>query len=196
MATARKTSTKPADNVVAVDETAATTADAVVEEVTEEIVEEAPAPAKVAKPQPLLDTDDIEVVSLIRNVDYLDKYSGDRYIWTEVGQPELMPFEVLKSMWRNNKTYFRSMWLRPNDDRVIKKFGLESIYKKYDYLMDGKNYTIDNIDEINETVANSPKDIKIAVRNKVKEMVDNSEIVDINVIRKLEKKFNMDLIRK
>lgn len=196
MATARKTSTKPADNVVAVDETAATTADAVVEEVAEEIVEEAPAPAKVAKPQPLLDTDDIEVVSLIRNVDYLDKYSGDRYIWTEVGQSEFMPFEVLKSMWRNNKTYFRSMWLRPNDDRVIKKFGLESIYKKYDCLMDGKNYTIDNIDEINETVANSPKDIKIAVRNKVKEMVDNSEIVDINVIRKLEKNFNMDLIRK
>jgi hypothetical protein len=62
--------------------------------------------------------------------------------------------------------------------------------------MDGKNYTIDNIDEINETVVNSPIDIKIAVRNKVKEMVDNSEIVDINVIRKLEKKFNMDLIRK
>lgn len=193
MATARKTSTKPAENVAAVDETAAATTDAVVEEITEEIVEK---PIVEEKPLPLLDTDDIEVVSMIRNVDYLDKYTGDRYQWLEVGQSEYMPFEVLKSMWRNHKTYFRSMWLRPNDDRVIKKFGLESIYKKYDFLMDGKNYTIKNIDKIEEAISAAPKDIKHSIRNKVKEMVDCSEIVDINVIRELEKKLNVELIRR
>ena len=193
MATARKASTKPAENVAAVDETAAATTDAVVEEITEEIVEK---PIVEEKPLPLLDTDDIEVVSMIRNVDYLDKYTGDRYQWFEVGQSEYMPFEVLKSMWRNHKTYFRSMWLRPNDDRVIKKFGLESIYKKYDFLMDGKNYTIKNIDKIEEAISAAPKDIKHSIRNKVKEMVDCSEIVDINVIRELEKKLNVELIRR
>ena len=70
--------------------------------------------------EPLLDSDEIEVISLVSNVTYKDSKTLDTYEWREVGHVEYMTFETLKNMWRNNKGYFKNLWLKPNDDRVIK----------------------------------------------------------------------------
>ena len=95
---------------------------------------------ETVKVEPLEDSDEIEVVSLIPNVSYKDSKTLDIYKWEEIGHVEYMTFETLKNMWRNNKGYFKNMWLKPNDDRVIKKFGLTKTFEKYEYLMDSSNY--------------------------------------------------------
>ena len=87
----------------------------------------------------LMDTDEIQVMSLIPNVSYLDNHTGDFYEWNEAGHEEPMTVETLKNMWRNNKGYFRNMWLKPLDDRVINRFGLTKTYENYDFLMDATN---------------------------------------------------------
>lgn len=65
--------------------------------------------------EPLNDSDEIEVVSLIPNVSYLDTNTSDFYEWERVGDVEIMTFESIKGMWRKYKSYFKDMWLKPND---------------------------------------------------------------------------------
>ena len=112
------------------------------EEMNEEIVN---TTEKSAKMQPLEDSEEIEVISLVPNVSYKDRKTLDMYEWHEIGHSEPMTFDVLKNMWRTDKGYFKNLWLKPMDDRVINKFGLTRTFEKYEYLMDASNYTKKNI---------------------------------------------------
>ena len=144
--------------------------------------------------EPLEDSDEIEVVSLVSNVSYKDSKTLDTYEWHEIGHVEYMTFETLKNMWRNNKGYFKNLWLKPNDDRVINKFGLTKTFEKYEYLMDGSNYTKKNIGAICDAIKSTPNGLKLSICDKVKSLVINGEISNIAVVRDLEKSLRIDLI--
>ncbi len=144
--------------------------------------------------EPLDDSDEIDIVSLIPNVSYKDSKTGDMYEWEEVDHIEPMTFETLKNMWRNHKGYFRNMWLKPLDERVINKFGLTKTFEKYDFLMDESNYNRSNIQKICSTISDAPNELKYSLVNKIKNMIIVGELSDIAVIRSLEKHFNLDLV--
>jgi Txe/YoeB family toxin of Txe-Axe toxin-antitoxin module len=149
---------------------------------------------KLVNVEPLEDSDEIEVISLVSNVSYKDSKTLDTYEWREAGHVEYMTFETLKNMWRNNKGYFKNLWLKPNDDRVINKFSLTKTFEKYEYLMDGSNYTKKNINAICEAIKSTPNGLKWSICDKVKSLVISGEISNISVIRELEKSLRIDLI--
>ena len=167
-------------------------ADEIVVSAVEEMNEE--NKKKTIKQEPLSDSDEIEVVSLIPNVSYKDSKTGDFYKWDEIGNVEYMTFDILKNMWRGHKGYFRNMWLKPCDDRVVKQFGLVKTYEKYEFLMDKNNYTKKNIDTICETIRSAPNGLKASLYDKVKNLVIDGDITDVSIIRKLENRLNIDLI--
>ena len=142
----------------------------------------------------IADNEDIDVKALIPNVSYYDKTTGKRYEWEERNQIEPMPFSVIKEMWRGHKGYFKSMYLRPNDERVVKKFGLEKTYSAFDFLVNPENYTRDKLDEIEEHLKKVNKDILYTVVQFLKNAVAENEISDIKVLRFLEKRLNITLI--
>lgn len=148
---------------------------------------------KMINTEPLNDTDEIDVISLVPNVSYKDGKTLDMYEWDKVGHVESMDFGTLKNMWRNNKGYFKNMWLKPKDDRVINKFGLTKTFEKYEYLMDASNYTKKNIKAICEAISSTPNGLKFSICDKVKNLVVNGELTDIGVIRELEKRLKIDL---
>ena len=80
------------------------------------------------------------------------------------------------------------------DDRVINKFGLTKTFEKYEYLMKGSNYTRKNINAICDAIKGTPNGLKFSICNKVKSLVVNGELVDVFVIRELEKRLNIDLL--
>lgn len=173
-----------------------TTIDSVTEEVsTTSSVTEKKVVAKKEKKNvtPLEDADEIEVVSLIPNISYLDNETMDMYRWESVGDSETMNFGAIKKMWRNHKGYFNKLWLKPLDERVIKKFNLQKIYDKYDYLLESKNYTKENMNKISEALEEIPKYLKFTIADKIKTLVAEGEISNIHVIKVLEKKLNVDL---
>lgn len=143
----------------------------------------------------LNDTDEIEVVALIPNVSYYDKATGDRYEWEYAGDVEYMTVDAIQRMRRNSRGYFEDMCLKPNDARVIKKFGMERYYSQHDYLMDASNYTKDNIahvlDEFSAIRSNS---LKASIVSKIKDMIASGELSDVVVIRTIEKRLDIDLI--
>lgn len=142
----------------------------------------------------LSDSDMIEVESLIPNVVYEDSRTGNYYEWSEIGHCEDMTFDEVKNMHRKHKTYFNDMWLKPLDERVIKKLGLSRTYDKYNFLVDESNYTNDNIDEVLDGLSSAPAGLKIAIVNRIKDMVADGTVSDIKVVRKLEKRLDIDLI--
>ena len=182
---------------------------AVVEDETKEVESEAsaPSPAKAAKKnvttkkndatnvKELDDKEEIEVIALIPNVSYYDKATGDRYEWENAGDVEYMTVEAIQRMRRNSRGYFEDMCVKPNDERVIKKFGMERYYEQHDYLMDASNYTKGNItnvlDKFSSLRSNS---LKSSIVNKIKDMIANGELSDAVVIRAIEKRLDIDLI--
>ncbi len=151
---------------------------------------------RTVKETPLNDSDEIQVVSLIPNVSYLDSKTNDYYEWEGIGHIEYMTVDVLKNMWRNHKSYFRNMWLKPLDERIVKLFGLKVIYDKYEFLMKESNYTRDNIKKIIDmlTASSTTNGLKFSVTNMVKNAVMNGRISDVVVIKALENQLNLDLI--
>lgn len=149
---------------------------------------------KVVNATPLRDDDEITIVSLIPNVSYKDAKNNDFYEWDEVGHEESMTYSSLKDMNRNHKSYFKELWLKPKDERVVKAFGLESIYKTYADLMSGEIYVSSNMDLIKEKFdALPPRGIKATVVTKIKSMVVSGEISDVKVVRNLERILQIDL---
>ena len=149
---------------------------------------------KTIKAEPLIDSDEIKVVSLIPNVSYKDSKTLDIYEWDKTGHIEYMTFDTLKNMWRSHKGYFKNMWLKPEDDRVINKFGLTKTYEKYEYLMDASNYTKKNINAVCNAISETPNGLKFAICDKVKSLVVNGKISDVSVIKALENRLKIDLI--
>lgn len=179
---ARTATNSTVEDIVNVDAT---------EEMNEETIK---TTKKTVKAQPLEDSDEIEIISLVPNVSYKDSKTLDMYEWHEVGHIEYMTFDTLKNMWRNNKGYFKNLWLKPNDDRVINKFGLTKTFEKYEYLMDGSNYTKKNIKTICDAIKATPNGLKFAICDKVKNLVISGEVTDVSVIKELEKRLQIDLI--
>ena len=196
---ARTSKAKSADVVVAAEEIVATTpvvADENMDEIAKkEDVEEIVVKEKVVKivEEPLQASTEIEVTSLVPNVRYSDSYTGDYYRWDNVGHTETMTFETIERMWRNSKGFFRNMWLKPNDARVVKKYGLDSMYEKYDFLMNEENYSDDKIEQVYQHLGTASKELKFSICNKIKSMVMSGKLTNIHVIKGLESRLQIDL---
>lgn len=184
-----KSTVEVADNLAGVDTSAPA---ASVTEVDENIAKKN---VNAKKKIELNNDDEVEVVALIPNVSYYDKATGDRYEWDNAGDVEYMTVDTLQRMRRNSRGYFEDMYLKPNDERVIEKFGMQRYYDNHDYLMDSSNYTKENIghifDELSKIRSNS---LKSSIINKIKDMVSTGELSDVTVIRAIEKRFDIDLI--
>lgn len=175
-------------------ENAKLTVDTVDENMDVKVEQKVNVEKNVKKEKPLDKDDIIEVVSLVPNVSYEDKKNGDIYKWEKANEVVEMTFDVINYMHQNYKTYFKSMWIKPLDNRVIKKFGLESTYRDYDFLMDASNYTRKNLNEICESIRKTPQTLKFAICNRIKNFVSSGEISDILILREIEKSLNIDLI--
>lgn len=142
----------------------------------------------------LEDSEEIQVVSLIPHVSYLDRRTQDMYEWEEIGHIEYMTVETLKDMWRNNKGYFRNLWLKPLDERVLVKFGLVKIFENYEFLMDESSYIKNNMDKLVSTITQAPCGMKFAIVNKIKQLISDGIISDVSVIKTLERKLDTDFL--
>ena len=158
----------------------------------EEVVKTKKATVKVV--EPLEDTDEIEVVSLIPNVSYKDSKTLDFYEWKNIGDVEEIPFEVLKNMYRNNRGYFKNLWIKPLDERVIEKFRLRKLYESHEKVINIENYTMDNIVDICEEIHKLPNSSKLSVLALIRSSVDEGKIQDIRIIKLLESNLKISLI--
>lgn len=170
------------------------TTDVMTEKIEEMVKETVAQLTKNQEEEPLQDTDDIEVKALIPNVSYKDSKTLDYYEWRQAGDIEEIPFEILKNMFRNHRGYFRNLWLKPLDERIIEKFKLGKIYSNFEKLIDIENYTIENVEEMCDKIHELPSSAKSTILTMLRDNIDKGELTDIHMIKKLESKLKIDLI--
>lgn len=167
-------------------------------EIVEEVVEtkEVKAVEEKAKAvkKELSDKDEVEVASIISNVIFEDKRTGDVYRWDEAGDVQTLTIDTLKYILRNHRGYFKNMVLKLVDNDVADKFGLLKSIKQYEDVLTAKNYTMDNIDNIIKNIKDVPNEIRFTVFDKIKNMVAVGDIIDVKIIRKIENEFGLDLV--
>lgn len=162
------------------------------EEVNEEPKKAEPKKYELPK---LASTDDIEVISLIGRVGYQDSYTGNIYTWEEAGDVNMLSFREVENMWNKHKNYFRSLILKPLDERVVKQYKLEDTYKKYDILLDSENFNKDNVDTIIKTL-NSERNngvLRTMFLNRLKSSLAKGEVNDHQFISSMAKELGVDL---
>lgn len=150
-------------------------------------------PIKAAQIE-IADDEEIEVISYDSHISYYDKNYDETYVWDNVGDIVYMPFGAIRNMWRNNKDYFKNYCIRPNDQRVIDKLGLGKVYEKYDFLMNGSNYTKENLDEIVKTLKSTSVGFRSSIYRNIQNMIQSGEISNASVIVRLGKMLDVDFI--
>lgn len=171
-----------------------TTTSSVKESVNEEKAMSSNKKITKSKQFEIADDEEIELMSLTSNVTYWDKSIDETYEWEKVGDIIALPFVIIKNMWRNHKGYLRNFCLKPLDERVIDKLGLNKTYERYEFLTDSSQYTKDNINKIIDAIDASNSSFKSAICNNIKSMIVSGDIDEISVIIALGKKFDVDFI--
>lgn len=146
-------------------------------------------PKKLA---PLDDKEEVEVIALVPNVSYEDKKTGDIYEWKNVGDVELMTVETLKNMHRSFRAYFTNLWIKPNDERVIKELRLERNYEQYEKVLTIGNYKKD-ADAMCDIIKTLNSTLKFSIFMRIQNWVSNGDISDIKTIKTLERRLGLDL---
>lgn len=124
---------------------------------------------------------------------YKSRTNNAIFRWNQIGAIEYMTIAELNEM--NN--YKRDFLNRPlvilMDERAIRKFRLTKVYENVAKINDLKRVFMSDMSVINSTVdmalAVNMRDILIS---KISQMIKNRSLVDINVIRLLDKKLQYD----
>ena len=128
------------------------------------------------------------VIGGIGSVKYIDKKTGDEYIWTEEGSSEYMTVDVLKRMNSKSPLFLKAPWLRilDNDD-AIEVLGLKEIYHNIDLIDDIDELVKLKEHELEELVKSLSLEYKNVLATNIMDKINLEELNNINAIRRFER---------
>lgn len=125
---------------------------------------------------------------------YKSKTNNAIFRWNQIGAVEYMTIGQLNEMNNYKTDFLRKPLVILLDERAIKKFRLTPVYEnvaKINNLSAVFNSDMDTIERvIDDALRVNMRDILIS---KVRQMYKNKKLVDINIIRMLERKLSFDL---
>ncbi|MBQ3543549.1 MAG: hypothetical protein IJA34_00955 [Lachnospiraceae bacterium] len=140
------------------------------------------------------DSDKIVVKSLKPNVYYTCPKTMDTFIWAEVGEVQSMTFAQIKLMKNKHKGYFTKKMLYPQNEAAIEKLGLNKIFAIKFERKDWQVLFGNNVEEAREKIGFVPASERAAFIKKVENYVKQGRIVNIKIIKLLEKEFDVELM--
>lgn len=141
------------------------------------------------------DTDVIVVKSLVPNVYYTCSKTNDAYIWADIGDTQELTFAQLKVMKNKNSGYFTKKWLFPQNEVALRKLGIDDIFAgKFDERKDIKLFYGDDVEAVKEKIAFISPESRADIAGKVIKAVKQGKIVNVKIIRLLEKELDIELM--
>lgn len=124
---------------------------------------------------------------------YKSRTNNAIFRWSQIGAIEYMTVAELNEMNNYKRDFLNRPLLILMDERAIKKFRLTKVYENVAKINDLKRVFASNMSVISSTIdmalAVNMRDILIS---KVSQMIKNRTLVDVNVIRLLNKKLQYD----
>lgn len=128
-------------------------------------------------------------------VTYKDKRTNLKYTWSHFGATQLIPFEVILSMYASSPTFLTEPLLIIKDNAVVKKLYLDEVYKNFPFHIanDLDGFFKLPIDKMKEEIEQLSDSVKENLKVKARILYENKELSDLNKIDMLERVLNIDL---
>lgn len=124
---------------------------------------------------------------------YKSRSTNAIYRWNQIGAIEYMTVAELNEMNNYKRAFLNKPLVILLDERAIKKFRLQKVYENVAKISNLKQLFKSDLGTISRTVQNAidvnMRDILIS---KVRQMIKNKSLTDINVIKLLEDKLKHD----
>lgn len=135
---------------------------------------------------------EVRLTSCVGRVVYKSKKTGDVYKWLSTGDDDYFTVEELLSMDNQSPKFLRTPFLLIDDEEVVEALGLTELYKYIERVQDLETFFDLPLDDIIETCENLPKSFRTSLASVVNKKVEEQELRDIRVIRKLEELLDKD----
>lgn len=149
------------------------------------------------KKEPKL-TDKVRVVSCsYGKLIYVNKHTGFTAEWGHFGDFVDMTVEELTAMRNGQRAFFENQWVLltgDNADAVIEFLQLEKYYDTITSVQDIDNLFRCAPEEIPGVLSRFTRSAKETIARRAKELIDDTSLSDINIIRALEESLGYDLI--
>ena len=136
----------------------------------------------------------------IRNVSTGSVVVGTRnneYILESEGDIERVQFNELRSLKNAHPKFFTIPLIVIDDEKAVKKLGLEKLYSELAYLNDLKTFFENNYeDEIVQKLNNLSDFSRMQVFEKLKQMVKDKTFIDMDVRELIKKHYTIDIFEK
>ena len=136
----------------------------------------------------------------IRNVSTGSVVVGTRnneYILESEGDIERVQFNELRSLKNAHPKFFTIPLIVIDDEKAVKKLGLEKLYSELAYLNDLKTFFENNYeDEIVQKLNKLSDFSRMQVFEKLKQMVKDKTFIDMDVRELIKKHYTIDIFEK
>lgn len=119
---------------------------------------------------------------------------GDVYTFTKFGEEQAIPYDDVKKIVKNNKSFIEGGYVFINDDEIIASQKLTNVYKKLlsaDKIMNLFNENKKDFSNIYGEMTQIQKEI---FRDVIYTKLNNNEDVDMNIIQVVNEALNIDII--
>ena len=137
----------------------------------------------------------IAVKSMVPKVFYTCSKTHEPFSWLEVGDIQEMTYQQLKIMRAKHPRYLTEKWLLPLNQEALKKLNLDKIYTTNLTRGDIRKVYGNDVDEVKELLSNLSGEARTELTQKVIEATKRGKIVNIKMIRLLEKQLGVELMQ-
>ena len=129
---------------------------------------------------------EVVVRSVAGVVSFKSPKTNTLYKWMAIGDEEVLTIDEILTMESTSRRFLNTPWLVVDDEEVIKALGLKNLYEVIEQMEDVDNLLDMDIDEIEEIINKAPYEYQKTLSGIIFAKVNNNEIRDIVLIRKLE----------
>lgn len=129
---------------------------------------------------------EVVVRSVAGVVSFKSPKTNTLYKWMAIGDEEVLTIDEILTMDSTSRRFLNTPWLIVDDEEVIEALGLKNLYEVIEQMEDVDNLLDMNVDEIEEVINKAPYEYKKTLAGVIFTKVNNNEIRDIVLIRKLE----------
>ena len=143
-----------------------------------------------------LSLDDIIPVKSITfgGLTYKARSTNAIYRWNQIGAIEYMSVAELNEMNNYKRAYLNKPLVILMDERAIKKFRLQKVYENVAQINNLKSLFKSDMGTIEKTINTAlDANMRDILISKVRQMIKNGTLTNINIIKLLEKKLQHDL---
>lgn len=137
---------------------------------------------------------EIVVRSVSGVVSFKSPKTNTLYKWMEIGDEEILTIDEVLTMDSTSRRFLNTPWLALEDEEVIQALGLSDLYKLIEKVEDVDNLLEMDMSEIEEVIDKAPHEYKKTLAGVIFGKVNNNEIRDIVLIKKLEEVLGTTLL--